>query len=69
MTAWINDKLTALYLAKQARNEEGQTMAEYGLIIALIALVVVAAITTVGTDLTTKFEEISTELTGAGGGS
>jgi len=41
------------------RNEEGQGMVEYVLIIGLIALVVVAALTTVGIKLDTKYAEIN----------
>ena len=41
------------------RKEEGQGMVEYVLIIGLIALVVVAALTTVGTKLDSKYAEIN----------
>ena len=41
------------------RNEKGQGMVEYVLIIGLIALVVVAALTTVGTKLDSKYAEIN----------
>ena len=41
------------------RNEVGQGMVEYVLIIGLIALVVVAALTTVGTKLDSKYAEIN----------
>ena len=41
------------------RIEEGQGMVEYVLIIGLIALVVVAALTTVGTKLDSKYAEIN----------
>ena len=41
------------------RNEEGQGMVEYVLIIGLIALVVVAALATVGIKLDTKYAEIN----------
>ncbi|HET7737367.1 MAG TPA: Flp family type IVb pilin [Tepidiformaceae bacterium] len=49
-------------IAVQTRDEEGQGLVEYGLIIALIALVVVVALTAVGTDVNGIFEEISTTL-------
>ncbi|WP_069187959.1 Flp family type IVb pilin [Bacillus sp. FJAT-27251] len=42
--------------------EEGQAMTEYGLIIALVAVVVVGAIATIGTKLNGKFGEIVTKL-------
>ena len=44
------------------RNEEGVTAIEYGLIAGLIAVVLVAILTTVGGDLVTKFTAISTAL-------
>ncbi|GHH97574.1 Flp family type IVb pilin [Neobacillus kokaensis] len=48
--------------------EEGQALTEYGLIIALIAVVVIGALTAIGTGLDGKFEEIKNAITGAGGG-
>lgn len=41
-----------------AAEEEGVTMVEYGLIAALIAIVCVAAITAIGTNLNTVFGTI-----------
>lgn len=35
---------------------------EYGLIAALVAVVIIAALTTIGTELRTKFDAISTAL-------
>lgn len=43
-------------------NEEGVTAIEYGLIAALIAVVIIGMVTAVGTDLKAIFEKISTEL-------
>jgi len=51
-------------LARLLKNEDGATAIEYGLIAALIAVASVAAMTTVGTDLTTLFTNIGTSLTG-----
>jgi pilus assembly protein Flp/PilA len=42
--------------------EEGQTMAEYGLLLALIAVVVIAAITLLGTSISTIFASIAGAL-------
>ncbi len=42
--------------------EEGVTMVEYGLIAALIAVVCVAAISAIGTNLNTVFTKIKTCL-------
>ena len=48
------------------RNDEGQDLLEYALLVALIALVAVGAITTTGTGVNTIFGDISNELQGAG---
>lgn len=45
-----------------ANEESGQGMVEYGLILALIAVVVIAAVTTIGSNLKTKFEGVGTNL-------
>jgi pilus assembly protein Flp/PilA len=46
----------------ELKREEGQTMAEYGLLIALIAVVCIAVIGTVGTSIQTKFGQVVTGL-------
>ncbi len=43
--------------------EDGVTAIEYGLIAALIAVTIIAAVTLVGTDLRLIFEAIATRLT------
>ena len=43
-------------------NEKGQGMVEYGLILALIAVVVIGVMTTMGTDLSTMFTTVATSL-------
>lgn len=49
--------------AKFKRDESGATAIEYGLIAGLIAVVIIAAVTGIGTQLKAKFEEIETTLT------
>jgi pilus assembly protein Flp/PilA len=49
-------------LAKLGRCEKGATAIEYGLIAALIAVVVIGVLTTVGTKLSTTFQSIATSL-------
>ncbi|MEN6328547.1 MAG: Flp family type IVb pilin [Syntrophomonas sp.] len=46
------------YIKKLVREEEGQGMAEYGLILAGIAVVVMVAITALGGRLTGLFNKI-----------
>lgn len=54
----------ALQMAKQfVRDEEGVTAIEYGLIAALIAVVIIAGVTLVGNNLNALFKYISTQLT------
>ena len=44
------------------KDESGATAIEYGLIVALIAVVIITAITTVGTNLSTKFDSAATSI-------
>lgn len=44
------------------RNESGATAIEYGLIAALISVVIIAALTLVGGNLNAKFNEIGNSL-------
>ncbi len=46
-------------------DQAGVTAIEYGLIAALIAVVIISAVKIVGTDLTTTFTNIGTALSGA----
>ena len=48
------------------REEDGVTAIEYGLIAALIAIVIIVGTTAVGTSLNTKFSTIATTVTNAG---
>lgn len=52
-------------IKRSYKEEEGQGMVEYGLIIALIAVVVIGALTLMGTNVKAKFNEINTKLGGA----
>jgi pilus assembly protein Flp/PilA len=47
------------------RNDEGQDLLEYALLVALIALVAVGAITTTGTGVSSIFTSISGQLSAA----
>lgn len=45
-----------------AKDESGATAIEYGLIAALISVVIIGVLSTIGTRLSTKFNEIATQL-------
>jgi pilus assembly protein Flp/PilA len=50
------------------KDEAGVTAIEYGLIAALIAIVIITAVTLVGTSLQTIFNVVGTTLNNAAGG-
>jgi len=52
-------------LTNLLRDESGATAIEYGLIAALISVVIIVAITAVGTQLSATFSTISSKLTAA----
>ncbi|AWB48281.1 Flp family type IVb pilin [Gemmobacter aquarius] len=49
------------------KTESGATAIEYGLIAALVSVVIITAITTMGSNLTGTFESIANALGGATG--
>jgi pilus assembly protein Flp/PilA len=49
-------------ITKLLRDESGATAIEYGLIAALIAVVIIGAVTVVGTSLSSTFGNVSTAL-------
>jgi pilus assembly protein Flp/PilA len=53
LITWVKDNY---------KKQEGQTMAEYGLILALIAVVVIATLTAIGTGIDSKFKDVLTGL-------
>lgn len=44
------------------KEESGQGMAEYGLILALVAIVVIAALTALGTGVKDRIQEVANEV-------
>jgi pilus assembly protein Flp/PilA len=50
------------FVKRWYRNEDGATAIEYGLIAALIAVVIITAVTGLGTKVKTNFSNISTAI-------
>ena len=50
------------FISRFAKDESGATAIEYGLIAALIAVVIIAGVTTLGTSLNTTFGKVSDKL-------
>jgi pilus assembly protein Flp/PilA len=60
--------MTKLYvkMSNRIKSRRGQTLVEYGLILALVAVVVIAVLTLLGTQLESIFSKVTTALqTGA----
>src|SRR5271169_4085838 len=66
MLTGLNDLMLSLYtrahVARQAllERQEGQALVEYTLILALVSVVAIATLTTLGEDIVTKLKEITT---------
>ena len=50
------------------KEEEGQDLIEYGLLLVLVALLSITFVTSIGTALSKIFSNANTALTGAAGG-
>jgi pilus assembly protein Flp/PilA len=50
------------FVTRFMKDESGATAIEYGLIAALIAVVIIGAVTTLGTTLNNKFTAIGTSI-------
>ena len=46
------------------RDEEGASLVEYGLLVALIAVVAILAVTFVGREVDSQFQEVGTAING-----
>jgi pilus assembly protein Flp/PilA len=53
------------YVKSFARNEEGQDLLEYALLVALIALVAIVAVTAAGSAVSDIFTSVAAELAAA----
>jgi pilus assembly protein Flp/PilA len=56
-------------LSRLVREESGQDLIEYGLLIGIITVGVVASITTIGGQVATFFSNLVSAISGGGGGS
>ncbi len=52
----------ALIRLQQLRSEKGATAVEYGLMVALIAIVIIAAVALIGTNLDLTFDQVAASL-------
>ncbi|HLI67072.1 MAG TPA: Flp family type IVb pilin [Caulobacteraceae bacterium] len=50
------------FLTRLVRDESGATAIEYGLIVALIAVVIIGAVTLVGANMSTSFNTIASNV-------
>ncbi|WP_448576739.1 Flp family type IVb pilin [Thermomicrobium sp.] len=57
----------AWWETQKGRAAEGQSLVEYGLILALVAVVVIGALTLIGTNIRGLFNNIAGQLGGGGG--
>ncbi len=55
-------RLWEAFQAHIANDEDGASMVEYALLVALIAIVAIVAVTLVGTSVSSTFDSIATEL-------
>jgi pilus assembly protein Flp/PilA len=53
------------FVTRFLKNESGATAIEYGLIAALIAVVIITGVSAIGTNLGTKFNNIATNISSA----
>jgi pilus assembly protein Flp/PilA len=54
------------FVSRFLKDESGATAIEYGLIVALIAVVIITAVQTLGTNLDAAFDDVNAEIGGAG---
>lgn len=55
-------QLLITQLAARSRRDEGATAVEYGLMVVLIAVAIIAAVFALGTNLTDLFNDTATEV-------
>jgi len=65
MAAHVRSRITLALEWLQAASEDGQALVEYTLILALIAIVAIASLTTLGTDIASAISSVATSIAGA----
>jgi pilus assembly protein Flp/PilA len=56
------EQVMSKFLARFVKDESGATAIEYGLIAALISVAIIAGVRTIGTKLSTTFDNIQANL-------
>jgi pilus assembly protein Flp/PilA len=66
---WMQEMYTRASIALRSLRdrEEGQGLAEYALILVLVAIVAIVVLEILGTDITDVFTDVETELDGTAG--
>ena len=62
----IKDFISTLLARFQSEDEEGQTLVEYGLLLALIAIIVIVALLFLGPIVSEIFTNVGSNLDGTG---
>ncbi|MEM5398416.1 Flp family type IVb pilin, partial [Staphylococcus gallinarum] len=58
----VRDMAMLQFFGRFFEDENGATAIEYGLIVALIAVVIISGVTTVGSNMKTKFTSVGTSI-------
>jgi Flp pilus assembly pilin Flp len=61
----LNQAVLSLVTRAQLMREEGQALVEYTLILALVSIVAIGLLTSIGGDIETVLEKVKTALEGA----
>jgi pilus assembly protein Flp/PilA len=62
LLAETGDQAMSKFVTRFMKDESGATAIEYGLIVALIAVVIITAVTAIGTSMSDKFNTINSSL-------
>ena len=64
MTEPVNNTPEEINLPKQEENEKGASLVEYALLVALIAIVCIVAVRTLGTTISNQFSNANAQISG-----